>query len=65
MEPQAAFVWADCGVELHAPPSVGSDSSLIVSPWHSKRDDTFWLSHTLEYLHFMVKRFVGDKWKNR
>ena len=44
MEAQAALVGADGAVELDAVAAVDLNISVLIRPWHTEADDTFWLN---------------------
>jgi hypothetical protein len=48
MEPQAALVGTDCGVELNTETTVNLNLTLIVNPGNTEGDHTLGLNHALD-----------------
>ena len=58
MEAQAAFVWADCAVELYAVADVHMHFALVIYPWHTELMNALGLDNALHDLRFLKFRML-------
>ena len=60
VEPQAALIGADCGVELDTEPTVDLDLALVVNPGHTELDNPLRLYHPVDNTCLNDVRALGD-----
>ena len=54
METKSALVRSDCTVELYTVTLVYLNLSIVIYPRYAERNNTFWLSETLQDTSFAV-----------
>ena len=54
MKAQAAFVWSDGAVHLHAEAAVHLQLAFVIDPRHAEHDDALRLEKSLEQLFLFI-----------